>query len=511
MSKVVRATIGLMIVTILSKILGLIRDITLASVYGASSYSDVYLISLVIPNVIFTGIGSSIKTTYIPIYYKVLESKGKKECIKFTNYLINITIIMCLIISLLAFLRINFIVKLIAVGFKGDTLNLAINFTKISIWGIIFIGLSFISMGFLQANNNFIIPGLIGIPFNIIIISSIFFSQKTNINILAYGTLLAWVSQFIFQIPFLYKKGFRYKPILNLNDKNIKKLLCLVMPIFMGVSVNQLNTLIDRSLASTLVEGSISALNYANKLNSFVIGMFVLTIITVIYPLLSKQSINNKDQFKISIVKSISIIILIVMPISVGAGVLSNPIVKVLFKRGSFDITATKLTSEALFYYSIGIVGVGLKEILQNVFYSLHDTKTPMINSTISVVINIILNFILIKYMAHAGLALATSISSIVTAVLLFIKLKRKIGSFGERKIYIVFIKSTISAIIMGVVVKNLYNYFTSIISLKGFSEILNLGLSVFVGVIVYSMFLIILRVKEVTLIFDLIKKEKYI
>ena len=170
-------------------------------------------------------------------------------------------------------------------------------------------------------------------------------------------------------------------------------------PVFVGVAVNQVNGLVDKTLASTLVEGSISALNYANKLNEFVMGIFIVSITSVIYPLLSKLSAaNNKEEFNNSIVKSINYVILLVIPISIGAMVLSTPIVKLLFERGAFDLRATQMTSSALFCYSIGIIGFGLRDILSRVFYSIQDTKTPMINGAIAMALNIVLNLILIIY-----------------------------------------------------------------------------------------------------------------
>lgn len=509
MSKVTKTTIILIGIGLASKMLGFIREMVLASSYGASSYSDAYLVALTIPTIIFAAIGGAIGTSYIPLFCEIRENDDKYKSIKFTNNLINIVIIMSLMIIILGMIFTKQFVLLFAVGFKGQTLDLAVKFTRILFIGIIFIGLNYILTSYLQVNGNFNVPALNGFPYNIIIISSIILSAKFNIYILIYGTLLAMISQFLFQIPFAWKKGYKYRAYINIQDENIKKMMYLVAPVFIGVSVNQLNVLVDRTLASTLVEGSISALNFANRLNGFVMGLFVSSIATVIYPMLSNLSAkNNIETFKRSVVKSVNAIALLVIPISIGAMALSTPIVKLLFERGSFDARATQMTSIALFYFSIGMIGFGLREVLSRVFYSLQDTKTPMINGAIAMGLNIALNLVLVRYMAHAGLALGTSIAGLVTTALLFYSLRKKIGSFGGIKITIVMSKVSISSIIMGILVKVSYNYVHSILFGGFVYDAISLALAVAIGAIVYIGLIMLFRIEEVNIFIDMIKAK---
>ena len=290
------------------------------------------------------AVGNSLASIFIPVYYESTEKLGEKSSIRLMNNLINIVICIATIISIIGFIYAEPLVKLFAIGFEGDVLDKAVEFTRIMIWGTIFIGINSIIAAFLQVKNNFSIPGMIAVPYNIIIIISIIISINTNVNVLAYGTLLAMISQVIFQLPFAFKQGYRYKFYINVKDKYIKKIIWLVAPVFIGIATNQVNTIVDRTIASTLGEGSISALNYANRLNSFVIGIFIASIAAVIYPMLSNLSLsNNKNEFSNMISKSVNAVILLVIPISVGAIVLSNPIVKLLFERGAFDSTATNI------------------------------------------------------------------------------------------------------------------------------------------------------------------------
>lgn len=509
MSKLAKATIGLMIVTLLGKILGFARELVLASTYGATMYSDAYIIAMNIPVVILVSIGAALTTTFIPIYYDISSNIGEERALKFTNNIFNVLIIICILMSVIGLIYTEEIVKVFAIGFKDEVFTIAVKFTRILIVGILFTGLSYIITAYLQVKNNFIIPGLISIPYNIIIITSMIISINYGPYVMVWGTLLGMGSQFIFQIPFAIKHGYRYKLYVNIKDKYIKKTICLIGPVLISVGVNQVNTMIDRTLASTLVEGSISALNYANKLNSFVMAMFITSIVAVIFPTLSKlSSEDNKEKFVESIVKSINSVVLLVVPISIGAVVLSTPIVKILFQRGEFDARATSMTSIALAMYSIGMLAFGLRDILGKVFYSVQDTKTPMINGVIAMLLNIFLNIVLVKYLGHAGLALGTSLSAILCIILLFRSLSKKIGYYGQDKINIVMIKSIISAIFMGFASVVTYKGIIFIIGTSFISELISLILAIVVGALIYICMVIILKIDEVRYIIDILRNK---
>ena len=509
MSKVAKATIGLMIATIIAKVLGFGRELVLASSYGASMYSDAYLTAMNIPVVIFTIIGTTLGTVLIPMYFEVNSDLGEKKALNFTNNVFNMVIAICIALAILGFLFTEPLVKVFAMGFEGETFKVAIDFTRITIIGIVFTGLSYVMTAYLQIKNNFTVPGLISVPKNIIIITSIILSVKYNPYIMIWGTLIGIATEFLFQLPFAIKSGYKYQPYINIKDKYIKKMSWLIGPVLIGVAVNQINTMVDRTLASTLAEGSISALNYANKLNGFVMAMFITSVGAVIYPMLSKlSSEDNKEKFTSSVVQSINSIILLVIPISVGAMVLATPIVKLLFQRGEFDARATSMTSIALIMYSIGMVAFGLSDILGKVFYALQDTKTPMINGAIAMVMNIVLNIILVKYLQLAGLALATSISAIICIFLLFGSLKKKMGYFGQDKIIKTTIKSIISAVVMGVVTYFAYNMLRNLLGIGFVKEVISLVVSVAIGAITYGILVILLKVDEVNIITSMIKKK---
>lgn len=509
MSRVAKATIGLMCATIIAKIFGFTRELVLASSYGASLYSDAYLIAMNIPLVIFSIIGAALGTIFVPMYFDINNKLGKEQSLKFTNNILNIVLVICISLALVGFIFTKPLVRLFAIGFNDQTLEITVKFTKILILGIVFTGMSYVMTYYLNVNNNFKVPGLMSLPKNIIIIVSIVLSIKYGINILIWGSLLGVASEFLFQLPFAMKYDYKYTPYINIKDEYIKKSIVLLGPVIIGVCVNQINSMIDRTLASTLTEGSISALNYANKLNGFVMALFITSIISVIYPMFSRLSSQNNDkEFKDAIVKSVNSVIILVMPISVGAIVLADPIVKLLFQRGEFDSRATSMTAVALAMYAIGMVAFGLRDVLGKVFYSLQDTKTPMVNGTIAMSINILLNFMLIKKFNHAGLAFATSISAIICIFLFFYKLYKKIGDFDQDKIINTTIKSIISAVIMGCITYFVYSLLENILGNGFINESLALCSSIMIGAVAYGCMIIMLKVEEINLIRDMLKKK---
>lgn len=421
-----KAAILVMIITLISKTLGFGRDVILSYFYGASYISDAYLISQTIPNVLFGFIGTAIVTAYIPIESKIESSLGIEAGNRYTSNLINIVLVLVLLIFAFSFIFSREIVKVFASGFHGEMLDMTVSFTRISLFGIFFIALFAIYSGFLQIKGDFLTPAFTGIPFNVVIIASIALSSKLGTGVLLYGTLIATVFQLIVMFPSAKRLGFRYQKFIDFKDDNIKETLAVMYPVIFGASINQINVLIDRSIASSVSVGGISALNYASKLNLFVQGIFVLSIVSVIYPKMARDSANgNIEGLKRTVTKTIKIICIFVIPTTIIFMVFSESIIKLMFGRGAFDYDAIKMSSSALFFYSIGMVGMGTREVLARAFYSLQDTKTPVINATVGVFINIVLNVILSKYLGVGGLALATSISALVTAALMFVSFKK--------------------------------------------------------------------------------------
>ncbi len=493
-----------MVITVVSKFFGFGREIVLSYLYGASAITDAYLISQTIPMTIFSFISVGVATGFIPMYSRIKQEEGWSSANNFSSSLSNALLLIASIIVVIVLVLTEPVVKLFASGFSGETLVLAVNFTRITVFGVFFTALLNIFTGYLRVHENYLVPSLIGFPMNLIIVGSLCISVYTNVYVVALGSLLATASQIIVLIPFLKKTGFQYKLVLNLKDQHIKKMFFIALPVIIGTSVNEINVLIDRTLASGIAIGGISALNYARRLNGFVQGLFVASITSVMYPMISKMAAeNNVTRLKTTLSEAISIISLLVIPTTVGSMVFSEEIVNLLFGRGAFTVEAVKMTSNALFYYSIGMIAFGLKDILARAFYAFQDTKTPMINATIAVVINIILNIILSRFLGIGGLALATSIAAIVSTILMFSTLRKRIGGLGLRKISTSFLKICVASLIMGSIAKFCFNFFKNSIS-----DNLALIIAIGVGASIYAVLIFFMKIPEVDHTILLVKER---
>lgn len=279
----------------------------------------------------------------------------------------------------------------------------------------------------------------------------------------------------------------------------------IILPVIISTSVIELNFIISKSLSSKLFSGAISSLNYAYKLQGFVTGIVVTSIVTAVYPEMAKAA-SEKDfsGLKEKIQDSIITMSFLVVPATIGLFILAEPIVKLLFVGGAFSKQDGVITAEVLALYSFGIIGIGFREIISRVFYTIMDAKTPVINSIIIVLLNIGLSLILIGKMGILGLALATSVSFIVGAILIIISANRRIGSVFSKKSIKELLKILIAALVMGVIAKVSFEYLNSLIDFK-IAMLLAIGLS---G-LSYLILLIVFKSSEIYNFTDKIKAKK--
>ena len=433
-------------VTFISKMTGFFRELLLGIKFGASYESDSYIIAMTIPTIIFTSLIVAAMTCFIPIYTEIKSKEGEGEAITFTNNILNMMMITSVFFIGIVLIFTNPIISIVANGFEGETLSLAVELLRITALMMLFTGVSQIGMGYLQAKECFIIPTANNIIANLLVILAFLLSDKIGIKGVAIISVIGSATQILIQYPTIKKLGFKYKFYLNIKDKYLKKLISLFIPILISTAVMEINLLIDRMLASKLPEGSISALNYANKLNMFVFGIISVSISTIIFPKLARSnSENNNNEFTSLSSMSINMITVLTVPILIFVMFFSKDIVSVLFQYGKFDEYAVQMTSDALRFYSLGMLFMGYRDILNKIYYSMHNTKIPMVNSIISTIVNIILNLILVRIMFHNGLALASSISLLTTTILLIIRLKKIIG-LNIKKIVLTIVKSIISS-----------------------------------------------------------------
>lgn len=498
-NKAVKSALIIIIFSLGSKFLGFIREILIAAKFGSGIETDTFFVALTTTGLIASLISNAISTTFIPVLSEVEAKEGKKGKISHVNNMINIIVFISMILVMFGWILSPIIIRLTAKGFEGSQFILAVKLARIGLPMILFSGVMGSLTGFLHSEQMHKSSAAIGFPFNFVyIFFLLFLSSIFGIKGLMVAAVLAVISQLLIQIPEAREVGYRYKFIFDIKDEYIRKVLYLSIPVFIGVAINDLNVIVDRTLASDLVAGSISALNYANKLNGLILGVFVSAITTVIFPLLSKES--NSDNIlgmKRIMGQGVNLILLITIPATVGLIILAQPIVEVAFQRGAFTAHDTIMTTQALVFYSVGLVASSLRLLITRVYYSLQDTRTPMVNGAMAVGLNIILNLILVKYMAHGGLAFATSISNTVATLLMFYGLKKKIGSLGTKGYITTFFKSGLASAVMGVVAYLIYHRLYGMLGVSKLYNLVSLLVAVGIGVIVYGVLCYVFKVEE--------------
>jgi putative peptidoglycan lipid II flippase len=322
--------------------------------------------------------------------------------------------------------------------------------------------------------------------------------------------LIGGVLQLILQVPFLINKGFYFWQKAKIYHPGLKRIGILMLPAVFGAAVYQISILVDTFLASLLAEGSISYLYYADRLVQFPLGIFAIAAATAVLPSLSRQAAEKElPAFKNTFSYAMKLVFFITIPSMVGLIILREPIVALLFKRGAFDAETTRLTAYALLYYSIGLWAFSAVRIVVSAFYALQDTWTPVWMAVISVVAKIVLSVILMQWLAHGGLALSTSLASMLNLGLLVWALRLKLGALGLRNIIESVCKTMICSGIMGAAV---WAIALLIIPSEGgtFSALL-LGLmgSIVIGLVLYGSFSLLLKSQELEKVLAIVRKGR--
>lgn len=442
---------------IFAKLIAFAKELLIAYCYGTTSVSDVYLLSMTLPITLFGFVSVGIVSGYIPLYSKVKSQNGSREANIFTNNILNIFLIICLAVVCVYFIFSDELLRIMASGFSDEMIDMAIKFTNISIWAILFACVVSVYTAFLQANGRLNVTAVVSVPLNIGIAVSILVAYKMqDVSFLPIGFLMAAIIQMLFMMIFVLKNGFRHQILIHIHHKETLVFFKSIAVLTVSSSIQQINILIDRTLASGVVVGGLSVFEYGSRINDLIMGLTIIPISTALFPEMVSR-IGKNDEFKSCIKDGIKMFLLILVPVSAIAMLYSTDIVKIVYFRGAFNLQSLQLTTQIVFFYAIGLLAFALREILSKAFFAVSDVKTPMINSAIGVGVNITLNFILLRYMGIGGLALATSIAAAVTVVLLYIPLHKKFGSLFDRKMVKIIIAVGCAALLAGVVSKTVY------------------------------------------------------
>lgn len=457
--RIVKAAGAISLATTFSRILGYIKDMILAKYFGATGLSDVFFVAFRIPNLLRELFAEgSMSSAVVPVLKEYQVKQGQEEAKKIIRSLFTFICFVVGIVTILGIIFSPLIVKLIAPGFlqNPEKFNLTVLLTRIMFPFLLFISLAALTMGTLNTNNIFFIPALAPCFLNIAIIilvigfSSFFFNPIISV---AVGVTLGGLLQWLIQTPKFYKTGFSFG--FTAFHPALKKIIFLVIPTILAMTVNQINIFVSTIIASFLPEGSVTYLYYSMRLIQLPIGIFGVAVGMAVLPTLSQHvAEGNKNQLAKDFTFSLKFLFFLTIPSITGLMMLKEPIINTLFQRGAFDITATFNTAQALFFYSIGILGTVGSRTITATFYSFQDTKTPVICATAGMLTNIVFSIVLMHTMQHNGLALAYSLAATVQFLMLSVLIKNKIKSLSFSDIIPSFIKSTFAAIISAVVAK---------------------------------------------------------
>ncbi len=484
-----------------AKFMGLFRETLIGSVYGQGYASDVLNTASQIPLLFFDmTLGVAILSTFVPVFNDFFLKDGRERAERFACNFISFITLAATVVSVLGIIFSKQIVGFIAGGYSETKILETAGLLKILFPSIIFTAVAYIAVGLLQSYGEFNIPSLISLVSNsVMILYLIVFGDSLGLEGVAVSMLVAWALQFFVQIPSLLKKGFRYRFSFNLRDKGIGEVARLALPVLVSSWVQPICTLINTKVGSTLGDGIVSGLNWANKIYIIVVGVFAYAVTNFIFPKLSRQSAGGDDDgFAKTTRSSLGWTLFIIGFVASLFIALASPVIKVVFEHGAFTAENTKVTATALYYYSFGMMGYAVCEILNKSFYAVKDGVTPMIVSILGVIVNIgaMLLMVFVFNMGIGGLAFATSVSSVFIAVSLMIMINRKGKGVINSEFIRDLVKILVGAVLSAVVATIIYGFIDGIIVGGMIATLVKLCIASVPALIVYLASAVVLKLK---------------
>ncbi len=445
--------------TAVSRVLGFIRDLIIAAAFGTGIGAEAFVVSFKIPNLLRDLVGEgATNAAFVPALTECRQTRPE-DFWKLVNTLFAVMTAALLVLSVLGVVGAPWIVRLVAPGFMDSSdpekFPLTVHLTRVIFPYILLIGLSALAMGVLNSLKEFTSsaagPCLLNLS---MIVAGFFFEKRYGPMALVIAVLVGGALQLAFQIPPLFGRGFRWASP-DWHHPSLKKIGKLLVPRALGSAVYQINVFVDSILASfekVVGFGGQSALYYSNRLFQLPLAIFGVSLAQALLPTFSEHMLRGDGKaFKETFAASVRTLGLVVLPAAVGLVVWAKPIVRIVFQHGQFDAYSTEITSRALFFYAFGLLSCCLIKVFVNMFYSMQDTRTPVKTMVFSVAVNIALSLVLMRFLKIGGLALASSISATLNAVLLYRALKKRLGDLGEKAIVGSFSKLFLVALGMGV------------------------------------------------------------
>ncbi len=506
-SNLLKTTLAVTLLIFVSKAGGFIREIIMASYYGTDAAMDAYNSAYSLYYVPVLLFNSCITSTLIPTYVRMQQEKGLEQANRFGSNVLNLFALAAMAVSVVMFLFAEPIVRITNGGYGLEKQLLTAQLLKIMLPSLVFLVSSIVLSSILNARERYLAAQLTGFPITIALIATtVGFSAQYGIKALAWGVFISGILQVVILLPSLWKT-FSYKLHFDVKDKDFQHLLILACPAVLSMAVNELNHLIDRFLATGLGDGVVAGMNFAYKLITFLQGVLLVPLTTIMFSKMSQQAAKDDTKGIAKMVMNcIEVVAMVILPITAICVVMSGDVIRAAYMRGQFDAQSVAITTGPFLFYVIGLIGFGVRDMLNRAFHSIQDTKTPMSNSMITMVLNVILNITLVRVMGANGLALATSLSGLIGAGMMFVRLRRRLGTLGDRnelielmKILICTIFCTLTCLMLNFVLPQAAS------SLMAF---MRLAVIAMLSIIVYGGALLATNVKSVHSAISMVKRK---
>ncbi len=431
------STVGAM--TLLSRVLGLARDLVFARFFGAGLGMDVFVIAFQIPNFLRRMFGEgAFSQAFVPVFSEYRRKKSPAEVRDLADRVAGTLGLILLGITVIGVFGAPLFILIFASGFAAepDKFDLSVQLLRITFPYLLFISLTAFAGGMLNTFGRFAVPAFTPVLLNLSLIAAALWAATwfaTPIEALAWGVFLAGMVQLLFQLPFLARLGLLPRPRWGWRHEGVRRIMRLMLPALFGSSVAQINLIVDRVIASFLVTGSISWLYYSDRLMEFPLGVFAIALATIILPGLSaRHAEQDAGAFSATIDWALRLVCVLAVPAAVGMFVLAGPMLATMFNYGEFDAYAVEMASWSLMAYAIGLLGFTLVKVLAPGYFARQDTRTPVRVGVISMLANIVFNLLIVipmiraEFVApHMGLALATGLAAFLNAGLLYKGLRK--------------------------------------------------------------------------------------
>lgn len=457
----------------MSRITGLLREMIMARLFGAGLIQDAFNLGFRIPNLtrdLFAE--GALSSAFIPTFTEYLSTRTHQESARLANLVATAILVVVGTVCAVGMLCAPILVTTLAPGYAAvpGKFELAVSMTRIMFPFLLLVALAAQAMGMLNSSNKFGVPAMASTFFNIGSIGfgiaiGVWFGPRlkiSRIDGMAIGIVLGGALQLCWQLPSLYKLGYRFHPMFHWTDPGLQRILRMMLPAILGNAAVLINVAVSTNLASAIADpvrgydGPVSWLGYAFRFMQLPLGLFGVAIGSATLPSISRSAAaGNMDEFRRTFSKSLGMVFLLTLPSSIGLVVLGRSIIGAIYQGGKFEVYDTQQTATALSYYAIGLVGYAGLKVLSPAFYALNDARTPMIVSVVSILINYFTAVALIRYagFGHAGLAMATSAVALFGFIILFAILRARIGGVYGRELVVGFAKVAVASAAMGGVV----------------------------------------------------------